>query len=138
MNTKIDEKQKNVTRPSTIVSIKNEGILSDKTSGFGNGCVCGAYPDLASIREEQSADGCQGHHTKWLSLPDLMAQPQLCISVLQVFQCFIDPKNDHCLVLSLSQSMLLLNFVQIGFVKFVTWISLCCKMDLSKLIYRFL
>ena len=71
MNTKIDEKV----------------ILSDKTKAALAIVVCGAYPDLASIREEQSADGCQGHHTKWLSLPDLMAQPQLCISVLQVFQC---------------------------------------------------
>ena len=97
--------------------------------------VCGAYPDLASIREEQSADGCQGHHTKWLSLPDLMAQPQPYLSVLQVFQIFIGPKYDHCLVLSLSQSMFMLNFVQIEFVKFVTWIS--CKVDLSKFIHRF-
>ena len=34
VNTKIDEKQKNVTRPSTIVSIKNEGILSDKKAAL--------------------------------------------------------------------------------------------------------
>ena len=34
--------------------------------------------------------------------------------------------------------MLLLNFVQIGFAKFVTRIYLSCKVDLSKLIFRFL
>ena len=36
------------------------------------------------------------------------------------------PKSGHCLVLSLSHWVLLPNFVQIGFVKVVTWISLSC------------
>ena len=45
---------------------------------------------------------------------------------VQSLPCFVSP------------SVLLLNFVQIGFVKVVTWISRSCYMDLSKLIPGFL
>ena len=40
-----------------------------------------------------------------------------------------------CLV---SPSVLLVNFLQIGFVLVVSWISLSCSVDLSKLMYWFL
>ena len=47
--------------------------------------------------------------------------------------------SDHCLVLSVAQSVLLLNFAQIvGFVKVDRLISLSCYMDLSKSIHVFL
>ena len=46
---------------------------------------------------------------------------------------FIRPMSDHCLVLSVAQSVLLLNFAQIvGFVKVVTWISLSCYIWISQ------
>ena len=52
---------------------------------------------------------------------------------------FIRPMSDHCLVLSVPQSVLLLNFAQIvGFVKVDRLISLSCYMDLSKSIHVFL
>ena len=46
-----------------------------------------------------------------------------------VFQLITGPKSDHCLVVSLCHSVMLLNFVQI-----VTWISFSYYMDSSKLL----
>ena len=48
------------------------------------------------------------------------------------FLLFIGPESDHCLVLSVHHSVLLLSFAQIaGFRKVVRWLSLNCNMDLS-------
>ena len=53
---------------------------------------------------------------------------------------FIGPISNHCLgCQSVRQSLLILNCAEIvGFVKVVTWISLNCYLDLSKLIHVFL
>ena len=45
--------------------------------------------------------------------------------------------RDRSLPCLVSPSVLLLNFVQVGFVKVVSWISLSCSMDFSKLFHRF-
>ena len=61
-----------------------------------------------------------------------------CI-IINASNCFlqiiIGPKSDHCLALSVTESLLVLNFAQIvGFVKVVQLISLGCYTDLSKLL----
>ena len=48
------------------------------------------------------------------------------------FLLFIGPESDHCLVVSVHHSILLLSFAQIaGFRKVVRWLPLNCNMDLS-------
>ena len=65
-----------------------------------------------------------------------------CI-IINASNCFlqiiIGPKSDHCLALSVTESLLVLNFAQIvGFVKVVQLISLDCYTDLLQLLHRFL
>ena len=80
---------------------------------------------------EISASICGRYVTKKLHRP--LFRKAVVIS----FCFFIWPKSDYCFVLSLRRSIMLLNFVQIGFVKIDIWISLS-YMDLTILIHGFL